>query len=338
MTSWGPLIRHLHCFEMKAHQFHGLHCPPDDLWAPLSLEIAPENGCSVKTGGIGEGRRGRGDRSVALEIRFVACARSQEEHEQGYLKVSCFWEETRFVTVILFLSENVKALHEHDIQGNQGRKKRGGNRKSGGGVVINNLVTKSACKALHFFLLVAAEREQVRLPSSWQQKFSFPGLTNSLKSYLSARNSPFVITWIWGMQTADPFEIIITKPDNSGVIFKKMPPPTWRPNKQIADKKRLLMSSPQQLNPRTIYWFSQEFALLFFLKVVQESCVWRKKHPCFHKTGCLSTIHGQMLKLSAECRSEGASSPRRSPHLRRRISIRSAKPCMTARSHSAAPR
>lgn len=236
---------------------------------------------------------------------------------------------------------------------NREEKKEEGIERVGGGVT-NNLVTKSACKALHFFLLVAAEREQVRLPSSWQQKFSFPGLTNSLKSYLSARNSPFVITWIWGMQTADPFEIIITKPDNSGVIFKKMPPrrfplstsgsicqklpPTWRPNKQIADKKRLLMSSPQQLNPRTIYWFSQEFALLFFLKVVQESCVWRKKHPYFHKTGCLSPIHGQMLKLSAECRSEGASSPRRSPHLRRRISIRSAKPCMTARSHSAAPR
>lgn len=218
------------------------------------------------------------------------------------------------------------------------KKEEGIERVGGGGVVTNNLVTKSACKALHFFLLVAAEREQVRLPSSWQQKFSFPGLTNSLKSYLSARNSPFVITWIWGMQTADPFEIMITKPDNSGVIFKKMPPPTWRPNKQIADKKRSLMLSPQQLNPRTIYWLSQEFALLFFLKVVQESCVWRKKHPCFHKTGCLSTIHGQMLKLSAECRSEGASSPRRSPHLRRRISIRSAKPCMTARSHSAAPR
>lgn len=45
-------------------------------------------------------------------------------------------------------------------------KKEEGIERVGGGVVTNNLVTKSACKALHFFLLVAAEREQVRLPSS----------------------------------------------------------------------------------------------------------------------------------------------------------------------------
>lgn len=53
------LIRHLYCFEMKAHQFHGLRCPADDLWALLCFEIAPENGCRMTTG-VGDGEFGGG--------------------------------------------------------------------------------------------------------------------------------------------------------------------------------------------------------------------------------------------------------------------------------------
>lgn len=52
---------------------------------------------------------------------------------------------------------------------------------------------------------------------------------------------------------------------------------------------------------------SQKLKSLCENKKKRES-VWRKAlAACFHKTGCLNTIHGQMLKLSAECRSEGAS-------------------------------
>lgn len=67
----------------------------------------------------------------------------------------------------------------------------------------------------------------------------------------------------------------------------------------------------------------QEFALLFKTQSRARTNKKKKTRICleesiatsFHRTSCLHTIRGQMLRLSAESRSEGAPSPLCFPHL-----------------------
>lgn len=158
------LMRHLHCFGMKAHQFHGLHCPGDDLWLLLSSEIAPENGCSVKTGieDGGDGEVGVGGLLLSWKW-FIDCGESRV----SVRKMSYFQDG-----ISNFPFGNTEAPHKYDIQQTEtdswqergrggGREEEEGRRvgEGKGKRVTVNPFTKSACR---------------------HHRFSFPTFTNSL--------------------------------------------------------------------------------------------------------------------------------------------------------------
>lgn len=126
------LMRHLHCFGMKAHQFHGLHCPGDDLWLLLSSEIAPENGCSVKTGieDGGDGEVGVGGLLLSWKW-FIDCVCTRREQGQRTENVSktefqIFLLETRKHLINMTSSKQKQTHGRKKEEEEEGRRRKGG--------------------------------------------------------------------------------------------------------------------------------------------------------------------------------------------------------------------
>lgn len=185
-------------------------------------------------------------------------------------------------------------------------------------------------QALHLFSSCSSSENSSDCHPADSRSFHFQAWLIHYKAIWVPEIS-IVITWILRNKNCWIFEVIIsnltTVEVNAKYIFLEIhsthyslsvfnmseAAPTWQQNKQIADKKCSLIKSVQQLNPHRIYFPFR--SLLPFLKTQSHVstkmwiCLEESISTCFHKTSCLNTIRGQMLKLSVECRSAGASSP-----------------------------